>query len=215
MALDEILFEESELTGVGFLRLSVFNPAAATLGYFQTSKNRDLSDSSWTRRPTGGGIVEHQGDLILSLSHLWPQKRKQASLVYQQIHEALRRALAAVTANPDLSLVENCPPCSSKANESYCFKSPVQYDICSPQGKIVGGALGRKRKAFLYQGAIRVDELLSSVSTRDTFQKHVGEVLKNIWDVSYEENTFSQEQKSRAEELEKNKYLTPAWKGKY
>jgi lipoate-protein ligase A len=236
MALDEILFEETEQTGTGFLRLSVFNPQSKTLGYFQTSRNRDLQDSSWTRRMSGGGIVEHQGDLILSLSHsllhLLPKggSRNLTSLLYRQIHDAVRQSLSLATGNSNLSLMEECKPSSAcgvfvQSNESYCFNSPVQYDICAPilsstastfsQSKIVGGALCRKRKSFLYQGSLQVSELVSNTKMRDTFQKYLEKALESIWEVSFEERPFSMEQKIEAEALAKSKYLSAAWKGKY
>jgi lipoate-protein ligase A len=217
MALDEILFQETEQTGTGFLRVSVFDPPGTTLGYFQTFGTRDLQDASWTRRPSGGGIVEHKQDLILSLSHSLPKAKNPTSLLYHEIHETVKHALSETIANLDLNLIEEYKPCcdGKQARETYCFTSPVQYDIYSPQGKIVGGALSRKRKSFLYQGSLQMSRLVSSAETRNNFQAHLEKCFENLWGVSFQKINFSPEQRIQAETLAKTKYLTPAWKGKY
>jgi lipoate-protein ligase A len=216
MAFDEILFQETEQTGTGFLRVSAFDPPGTTLGYFQTCGTRDLQDPSWTRRPSGGGIVEHQSDLILSLSYSLPKAQNPLSFLYHQIHEAVKHSLTETTANPDLRLLEETKPCcGTKSQESYCFTSPVQYDICTPQGKIVGGALSRKRKSFLYQGSLQMSDLIANAETRNTFQMHLEKCFANLWGIAFQKKHFSPEQRLRAKALEKNKYLTAAWKGKY
>ena len=118
---------------------------------------RHLTPKGWdtVQRPTGGGVVFHDQDYCFSLA--WkdgeaplPRKIKD---VYPWIHRIVQEALA-----PWLTLqLATCQDCDTSFvpfQERQCFEAPVACDLLDGTKKVVGGALGRRRNGFLYQGTI-------------------------------------------------------------
>jgi len=140
--------------------LRFFRWSRPTLSYGRLQRwdcIRGLVPRGWdaVQRPTGGGVVFHDQDCCFSLA--WkngeaplPRKIKD---VYPWIHGVVQKALA-----PWLTLqLATCRDCRTPPpsfQERQCFETPVAFDLLKGTKKIVGGALGRQREGFLYQGTI-------------------------------------------------------------
>ncbi len=141
------------------LRFFTFKNPTLSFGRLQKlSDIRSLVPPGWetVQRPTGGGIVLHNGDFCFSLT--WPKgslplpKRTQDQ--YRWIHEVLLEVLAQDQA---VRMAACCD--APKSEEPFatrsCFQNPVGYDLLKDQKKIVGGALRCTRTATLYQGSLQ------------------------------------------------------------
>jgi lipoate-protein ligase A len=142
--------------------LRFFRFKEPTLSYGRLQKHGDvlpLLPDGWAivQRPTGGGIVLHNGDFCLSLC--W--KEGQAPLPrkpqeqYRWIHSVV---LEALTGKVSARMAACCDVAEPKEPFSVrtCFHNAVGYDLLQDQKKIVGGALRCTRRATLYQGSFQV-----------------------------------------------------------
>lgn len=120
------------------------------------------SYTTYTRRLTGGGIVDHRNDwtYALIIHSSLPCTSKPATLLYELIHKAIRRALKAMGTESRLA------PCPKACNSphpasriphsaSQCFVTPAANDVLRPDGqKIAGAAMKRTRQGLLIQGSL-------------------------------------------------------------
>ncbi len=153
MAVDDLLLQKVAAIGHPVLRFYSWNEPAATLGYFQ-----HFADvASWTslrpliRRPTGGGLVQHDRDWTYSLifppSHPWYQLRAVAS--YQALHDWIRRSFEILGTATQLS------DCCQKDVVGQCFVGAEKFDLLMDGKKIAGAAQRRTRDGLLIQGSIQ------------------------------------------------------------
>ncbi|MBI4396984.1 MAG: hypothetical protein HY548_07815 [Elusimicrobia bacterium] len=109
------------------------------------------------RRPTGGGMVRHDGDLSLSLA--WrrghPFLPKCLKNIYRAIHQTVQAALQerGVETALFVSAARSTPA------EGICFVEPAEDDLMVAHRKVMGGALRVTGWGCLYQGNILVDVL--------------------------------------------------------
>ena len=142
------------------LRFFRFLEPTVSFGRLQKLKDvRSLVPRGWStvQRPTGGGVVFHDGDVCLSLC--WPvgqnplptRPQEQYRWVHSAILEALRPTIS-------LRMAECCdaPQPEEPFHVRACFHNPVGYDLLWNQKKIVGGALRCTRQATLYQGSLQM-----------------------------------------------------------
>jgi len=156
------------------LRFYNWRGPAATYGHFITpeqhfyleeavSHNLDLA-----RRPTGGGVIFHIGDLAFSVivpkGH--PAFTSNTLDSYSLINRAVASAICRYTEGriaPELFSQNNK---ESKAGR-FCMARPTIYDLMASGKKIGGAAQRRTKKGFLHQGAILLapppEELVGSV----------------------------------------------------
>jgi lipoate-protein ligase A len=162
--------------------LRFFRFKKPTLSYGRLQKFDDilpLVPAGWAsvQRPTGGGIVLHQGDLCFSLC--WTQGqaplREKPQEQYRWIHSIVLEALAGDALLPagaatfgkrEAALVKRSvirmAACGDMAEPKEpfsvrtCFQNPVGYDLLQNQKKVVGGALRCTRRATLYQGSLQM-----------------------------------------------------------
>ena len=142
------------------LRFFRFNAPTVSFGRLQKlSDVSPLAPFGWdcVQRPTGGGIVFHEGDLCLSLSwagSLSPLPNRPQDQ-YRWIHGIILEALAE---DRSLRMAACCDQAAPKEAfpQRTCFNNPVGYDLLQEQQKIVGGALRCTRRATLYQGSIQM-----------------------------------------------------------
>lgn len=163
MALDEAALE---LAPPGSLALRFYRwerpasaPAAATFGYFQRYEDaaREARARGYApifplvRRPTGGGIVFHDGDITFSLVFPW-DRLTAADCVYKDLHWSVHlglktRGLASRLWSP--ARKDGAAPLS-------CFSVPSPMDLVHEDGtKFLGGALRRRGGKGLYQASLR------------------------------------------------------------
>lgn len=161
MALDAaLLLDEAAPPRLRFYR---WDAPALTFGYAQHW--RDIvpllpggDPTRAARRPTGGGIVFHGGDLTFTAAFPAPPVWNPSRL-YADLHARLHRALADA-GHPAVLL--RAPPPPAATGPMQCFASPVPMDLATPDGKskILGGALRRIRSRVLYQGSLRLSPAL-------------------------------------------------------
>ena len=112
-----------------------------------------------TRRPTGGGVVDHRDDwtfaLVIPRGHALYDARATES--YRQVHADLVAALHAQ--GQPVVLKERCDSaCAGKpaAAPSVCFIRPELYDVLHAEtgAKVAGAAQKRTKHGLLFQGSI-------------------------------------------------------------
>ena len=141
--------------------LRFFRFKEPTLSYGRLQKLVDvlpLLPDGWApvQRPTGGGIVRHDGDLCFSLC--WKEGQaplpKKPQEQYRWIHSIV---LEALSGNVAARMASCCDVAEPKEPFSIrtCFQNPVGFDLLQDQKKIVGGALRCTRRATLYQGSLQ------------------------------------------------------------
>ena len=122
MALDEALLESAPQLARPVLRLYSWTGPAATFGYTQSySQAAALTQlRPLVRRPTGGGLVQHDADWTYSLvfppQHFWHRLRAVDS--YRRLHEWIGAALARINVPATLA------PSSQKEIPGQCFAGP-------------------------------------------------------------------------------------------
>lgn len=125
-----------------------------------------------TRRPTGGGVVDHRDDwtfaLVIPRGHALYDARATES--YRQVHADLVAALREQ--NQPVILKERCDPSASCGSElardnapTVCFIRPELYDVLHADtgAKIAGAAQKRTKHGLLFQGSIAKSTLSASV----------------------------------------------------
>jgi lipoate-protein ligase A len=99
------------------------------------------------RRWTGGGIVEHGGDLTIAIAVPAEYSRDSPAEFYERIHRAIAQALNASSAQLAIG--------SATPAGAACFSNPVCHDVLLDNRKVAGGAIRRCREGMLYQGSIQ------------------------------------------------------------
>lgn len=157
MALDEVLAQSHPQSFC--LRFYRWTGPALTFGYAQRLQEVEalhlpIPMESWTRRPTGGGVVPHLDDLTFSC--VFPDSSGPNPVsVYQRLHSALQAALAEC--GLAASLAESSKPSvpGRGGTASQCFAEPVNLDLMEDGEKILGGAIRRYGPTVLYQGSLQ------------------------------------------------------------
>ena len=112
-----------------------------------------------TRRPTGGGVVDHRDDwtfaLVIPRGHALYDARATES--YRLVHVDLVAALQAQ--GQSVVLKDRCEPaCESKSSSAptVCFVRPELYDVLHGEtgAKVAGAAQKRSKHGLLFQGSI-------------------------------------------------------------
>jgi len=164
MGLDEALLDSvasgSSPGRAALLRFYRWSGPAATLGYFQPyleaseeTRVRGMGGVPLVRRPTGGGLVLHDGDVTFSLVFPWPCGTAPQA-VYKDLHRSVHLGLKAVGFPTRLWSPGAVPEGGGPSRA--CFPDPVPMDVVTEGGrKVLGGALRRRRGWGLYQGSLR------------------------------------------------------------
>jgi lipoate-protein ligase A len=142
------------------LRFFRFKSPTLSFGRLQKRENvASLVPPGWdcVQRPTGGGIVLHNGDLCFSLC--WEDGQaplpKKPQDQYRWIHSIV---LDALKADVPVRMAACCDVSAPKEpfEVRTCFQNPVGFDLLKGDNKIVGGALRCTRRATLYQGSLQI-----------------------------------------------------------
>ena len=107
------------------------------------------------RRPTGGGLVQHDSDLVVSTvipasDALYDWK---VIDLYAFLHNIFAEVLESLA-------IQTCLNASSKdVKPELCFESPSQYDLLNADGskKIVGSAIKKTKCGILIQSSLHCD----------------------------------------------------------
>lgn len=153
MALDELLLENVDAVGRPLLRFYGWDRPAATFGYFQKYAEIEALTRlrPLIRRPTGGGLVPHDGDWTYSLvappGHFWYSLKAEES--YERIHRWIRAAFH------ELNLETRLSPTPLASGPGQCFVGAEKFDLLFDNRKVAGAAQRRNRRGLLIQGSIQ------------------------------------------------------------
>lgn len=160
MAIDEAVLKNACIRQEGAtLRFYTWSAPAISIGCLQKIPgNFDLAQSEQlglkaVRRPSGGRIVLHKGDLTYSLvfAENNPTIPQGIMASYQKISQAVKWGLNSLGIPAQL-----CP--ERKINRSpFCFSLVARYEILVHGKKIIGNAQKRERGAVLQQGSIMME----------------------------------------------------------
>lgn len=158
MAVDEAL-AKSKPEGF-YIRFFRWQGVGVTFGYAQRIREVERAlpkgvGNSYTRRPTGGGIVPHFDDLTFSCVFsdggvLRPME------IYRRLHSAILAGLCEVGLAARLCAQGGSAAPQGPEGASQCFAKPVALDILTEEGKILGGAIRRYGSTILYQGSLQL-----------------------------------------------------------
>lgn len=155
MAVDESLMR---LVGEeAVLRLYHWAGDWVSLGYFQSLKEaRELfgHGPGYVRRWTGGGIVDHRGDLTYTLAI--PRGHDLAGSRGNESYCAIHREIARCLGEGGIACA--LTPEDSARETPACFDKPVAWDLLGKGGeKVAGAGQRRSRWGILHQGSVRAE----------------------------------------------------------
>ena len=189
-------------------------PHGATFGYFipwaeadsRVKKRHPGRVVPMVRRPTGGGVVFHDGDLTFSFVFPWPRPLT-PSLVYQSIHLGVQAGLKMCGMASRL-----CVKREERADRTLCFAAPEPMDLTHADGgKFLGGALRRRREVGLYQGSLRPEGFSAP---RESLRRAIEEGLALQWRTHFSASEPGLETAALARRLEGERYRTEEWNKK-
>jgi lipoate-protein ligase A len=154
MAVDEVLLNRIKAIGRPVLRFYAWTEPAATIGYFQ-SPAAAPDERVIVRRITGGGAVDHCGELTYSVvtppDHWLVSTQRLES--YRLIHLAVAAGLSRLGITAAMAPEEL--DASVDRVMMKCFVSPTRYDLITPNGtKVAGAAQRRTNRGMLHQGSV-------------------------------------------------------------
>lgn len=204
MALDEALLEAAARLGHPVLRCYSWTVPAATFGYFQryAEVERLTPLRPLIRRPTGGGVVPHDGDWTYSLvfppDHGWYGLRARAS--YERLHRWMHAAFRALGFAVELAGVAAVGP------PAHCFQRAEQFDVLLAGAKIAGAAQRRTRQGLLIQGSVQPPPGSDRAAWELAFCRHATQT----WHVHWQPFAPEAAVWARAEALARDKYRPDA-----
>ena len=142
MAADEALLKaQKDPSSLPVLRLFRWKHRVLSYGrlgdaHEAANQAMNLGAREAVRRPTGGGVVLHDGSLSFSLA--WrkdhPSFPRSIKDVYRAIHETVRSALFSMGVATELHAGVSAPG-------GFCAEAPATDDLMVQGKKIVGGAM--------------------------------------------------------------------------
>jgi len=206
MAWDEALLAEAPRLGRPVLRFYGWLEPAATFGYFQ--KIADLERMTalrpLIRRPTGGGLVEHDADWTYSLvfppGHAWYALKAVES--YRRVHEWIQTAFARCRIRTELS------PGAVREAPGQCFIGAEQFDVLWQGRKLAGAAQRRTRDGLLIQGSIQPPPPRVA---RGDFEAAFRESARDQWGVDWKLLVVDDLLAKRSTELIHQKYARASY----
>jgi len=196
MAVDEALLRAAVERGRPLLRVYSWRQPAVSIGYFQKFPAHLAGHYDIVRRPTGGGLVYHDGDttytVVLPPGH--PLFEMIATESYCTIHKAVAAALAV-----EAQVLNSKPRASLTSDE--CFRNPVHGDVVVDGRKLAGAAQRRTKWGLLHQGSIAAK--LTEVRIAEGFSEALG--------ADFQPYRHGAEECVMAESLASGKYATNAW----
>lgn len=193
------------------LRFFRWQGVGATFGYAQRIREVEQAlppgiGDRYTRRPTGGGIVPHLGDLTFSC--VFPEERTlRPSDLYRRLHSAVLWGLRESGLDARLCAAGGGAPPQGPGGASQCFVQPVMLDILTAEGKILGGAVRRSGSTVLYQGSL---QLADARARAGRLEAAIAGALAAEWTLQWEPCGVPADVARAAEALEPT-YRSRAW----
>ncbi len=212
MAIDELIACDKTLEDRNFLRF--FNwqeQKAITFGYAQRSRSlKEQLEAGYkiTRRPSGGGVVYHDGDLTFSIVFTSTDKVEE---IYKNLHTAiageLKKYINKVRNYDQKNIFKPVENGQSKS----CFANPVLDDLMVDGQKILGGAIRRFGNRILYQGTLQITGARGKEEYKTTIKTALENYFKEDSVIQNVPQDFLVKVYNQAEQV----YKTSAWINKY
>ena len=162
MQRDKELLENLHNSSSPILHFYHWKSPSLTYGYFVDPKKvlhlEEIQKQKIdiARRPTGGGVVFHTGDLAFSF--LLPSSSehfsKHALTNYYFVHQIVLKALKPWLQSTKVELTDQDYPIEGPFNQFFCMARPSKYDLIYEGRKIAGAAQRKTAKGYLHQGTI-------------------------------------------------------------
>ncbi len=167
---------------------------------------------AYTRRPTGGGIVFHEGDLTFSL--VFPSKDRPTE-IYKRLHGFIQAELARGGARGNLfdrNLPASAYAPSINHAASACFQNPVENDLLAEDGqKMLGGALRRFGGTVLYQGSLQTP----GARENPLYKKAIISAVRACFAADLAPRCVDEAVLARSKALAQTQYACCAWTEKF
>ncbi|OPZ23715.1 MAG: Octanoyltransferase LipM [Lentisphaerae bacterium ADurb.BinA184] len=213
MAIDEALLRTAAGRGRPLLRFYDWDCAAVSIGCHQRRAAVDRPGLTLVRRPTGGGVVFHDGDLTYTVAipaaHWLTGVDRDAS--YGHINRAVADGLgrAAMTA----SLTRQVIAAHIDRRTMVCFSHPTRYDVVSGGRKVAGAAQRRTADGILHQGSVRPDG--AGTGRRDDVRQCLIAGFAETLNLQFDAFVPGEGLLAAAAELAAGKYSCDAWNHRY
>lgn len=218
MAVDELAAES--FNGNMALRFFNWEGLGVTFGYAQpwgdVEKALLPAHKAYprARRPTGGGIVIHDGDLTFSLV-LKAERSLKPLEIYARLHAAVNAGLRERGIGAEL-YSGNAPASvynpSKDGLASACFQNPVALDLVAGGKKLLGGALRRFGEIVLYQGSLQVH---NARARQAELELVIIRSLAAEWNVKWKVADIAPDRLVAVKSLAEIKYRAVAWNTRF
>ena len=203
MAIDEALLASR----LPVLRFYSWNPAALSIGYFQSIRDFNLDNLKkhnidLVRRLTGGDAVLHDKELTYSFiigESLMPESVTDS---YKIISKGILLALKSLGIKAEMN-----EEVDKNKKTAICFNNPSWYELTVNNKKIVGSAQKRVDGKLLQHGAILLDigiEKLASLFKTKTDINKLKNKITSINQESKNKITYDQLAEAMEEGFKKN-----------
>ncbi len=209
MAIDETLLLQASAIGKPVLRFYRWDRPAISIGYTQQYHLTARPGAALVRRPTGGGVVDHDHDFTYSVAvppdHYINSLNRLES--YHVIHRAVRSGLSRLDISAELA--EDQISGSIDRASMVCFENPTRYDLVAFGRKIGGSAQRRSRAGLLHQGSLHFGGRLPAGRKRleDAFVSGFESELEIEFQPFHESKSLVEQ----AMELRRRRYDTEEW----
>jgi lipoate-protein ligase A len=206
MATDTALLEFAGALAKPVIRFYEWNHSAATFGYFQRYADVETVTSlrPLIRRPTGGGVVPHDGDWTYSVTvppaHSWYALTATES--YARIHGWIRDAFKR------LGLATGLAPERRGQSQGLCFVGAERFDLIWQDRKLAGAAQRRNLCGLLIQGSIQP---VPPGLPREAWRKAMCDQAEEAWGVQWIDFEWKAGMTSRVEELVSTRYSADSY----
>ncbi len=155
MAVDEAMLEAAADHGVASLRFYTWTEPTLSLGYFQPSPSRQVSNLArlaWVRRSTGGAGIVHHHELTYSFALPGGPEWHSPEPWICRVHRMLRAVLAERGVDSRLVVCGE----EKKLGEVLCFLHQTAGDLVmgTDKAKVAGSAQRKLRGALLQHGSL-------------------------------------------------------------
>jgi lipoyl(octanoyl) transferase len=142
------------------LRFYQWSEPTISLGYFQKEKDIELLDEHLrglpvVRRITGGGAILHDKELTYSLT-VPLRSNEPVNELYRLVHDIFIGLLK------EKGIPASYRGFSDKGNSQrgpfFCFARHHELDIVTPEGKLLGSAQRRAKRAVLQHGSLILEK---------------------------------------------------------
>jgi lipoate-protein ligase A len=211
MAADEVICDA--LPSPYTLRFYNWNGPGVTFGYSQrvapvrAALGPEKAALPLARRPTGGGIVVHEGDLTFSFVFSQPGAFFEPAKTYDRLHRAITGAYADRGVGFEL-LSEKTADYRPNSPAMDCFAKPVNLDILYNGKKVLGGALRKFGDHMLYQASFQAPDARDNA---DFHRSVITGALGTEFGLSWRAGGFSARETAKAKALALSKYGSSEW----